>query len=108
MKEYLLIIVGDENDADYITEITSVDETFDFERLEKISKTVQRSKQSHNWMQNSDELDPYDLYKNILTDEEIDWLEEFIPQSEDGIHTIKSITLYEVGSTKQIFPCKTN
>lgn len=101
-KDYLLIITADENDADYVTEENSIDDTFNFERLEKVANAIKESKQRHNWDENPgrDNKCPEELYKNILTEEEIDWFDELIPHNENGIHTIKSITSYEISSFK--------
>jgi len=110
MPKYLLIVKADTNDADYVyktTEVEEKDNWFNVELIEKVSSAIKKSPQRHNWdnseYKHKHEKDPYELYKDILTKDEIQEFEEnYCPFGEYGIHTIKSIELYEISSKKSL------
>lgn len=99
----LLIIEADTNDGDYIHSLIDMDKQVDLtmELVNKVTQAISKSSQRHNWniseYKRETEKDPQQLYKDILTEEEIDTFDQCaVPHGEYGIHTIKSITLYEV------------
>lgn len=106
MPKYLLIIKADTNDADYVEETHEINEedNFDFERLKKIVGIVKEQK-GHNWgigeYCNNDEM-PSVVYKDKLTKDEIEWFNDLAPHGGYGIHTIKSIKLYEITSKEEL------
>ena len=91
MNYYRLKIVGDVNDADYVTEISKISE----KTLEDVIKPVVSvlRKNSYNWDLSGNEKKPADLYADLLTQEQIDNFSEFCPYGEYGIHTIESIKI---------------
>jgi len=93
MKLYLEI-VGDTNDADYIRQRTEVTES----ELALISDIVSKiKKKPHNWGASEYAVEPVDeQYKNILTKEQIELMQEYIPCGEHCIHTIVSIKVLKV------------
>jgi hypothetical protein len=96
----VLAIQADTNDADYVTESTSMDEITPeiLENLRRILKVV-KGKKGSNW-NNQQELGmsgptPAQQYKGKLTAADIDLLERFLPSGEYGIHTIESVKILE-------------
>lgn len=104
----LLIVEGDTNDGDYTYKITSEEELVEYFNLplvEKVADAISKSTQFYNWnMSDNDEKCPDDLYEGILTSKEVgEFMNNYCPHFEGGIHTITSIKLYEVTSTKSLF-----
>lgn len=105
----LLVIVGDTNDADYITEthLLDPDEIYDAELLSllpKVSKALKDCKDRHNWPDSEySKIFVRELYNGILTDEDIDIFQEYAPHGEYGIHTIKSIDVYDINDVVNYF-----
>jgi len=108
MKKYI-IITADTNDADYVTQKSLItDETIlklqpIIQCLQDRHKLYQQTgnwEYRHNW--ETDECDsghnPELLYvkTGLLTQEQVDYFNEFIPSSEYGIHTIQSIEIINV------------
>ncbi len=99
MKNKLLIIEADTNDADHIHKIheLNVSDEYDSELLTilpKISGVLKEHR--YNWSDFDGHESPYEKYKDIFTEEEIDIFNEFRPHSSEGIHTITSIKLYDI------------
>lgn len=97
---YKLIVRGDTNDADYIEESNNIKEE-DIDKIKKIIKVIKeytdKKKYVHNWPDTEYDNDTVeDIYKNKLSEEEIDFMRDFIPYGEMGIHTIKEIRLLKV------------
>lgn len=90
-----LITKGDENDGD---DVTSTHELTN-EELVKYTAAFNKLKGSiefdGRWgtQDNRDDHDPYVLYKDVLTVEEIDLLNEYMPGNEYGIHTFYGATV---------------
>lgn len=91
--KYELVVVGDENDYDLITEFNTVTME-EIVRIIPIAEVIKNCKEHYNW--------PYceygaktvqELYPGM--EDEIEWFNEmYAPYAEHGIHTIKSITYY--------------
>ena len=109
----VIIIKADENDADYVynfleeNQVRSIDKVIS--TLKKLSAAMYENKVYnniyHNWctgeradMENS----PYEMYKDMLTEEEIETVNEIVPFSEYGIHTIKSIRILKVEEDEEL------
>lgn len=100
MKQYEVKIVADTNDGDYITEISKINE----EKIQLLHKVVNIIKtkftNNHSNWENSEygnyDNDPKQVYKNDLTEDEIEWFDNLLPYGEIGIHTIVSIEYYEL------------
>lgn len=109
MNTIQVTIKADTNDADYVEVTHEFDEgsTFEFGTTEipvidffrKIANAIQDFKDKnkwayHNWYAsyNADDNEkPKEVYKEVLTEEEVDCFNEFIPRGENGIHSIESI-----------------
>ena len=94
MKNYI-IVKADTNDADYNTSINEISDE-NLETVKIVIEAIKKCKIRHNWAvseySNKSEL-PIEVYKGILTLEQIDIMNEYIPYGEDGIHTICSIKI---------------
>jgi hypothetical protein len=94
---YLVIITADTNDADFVKEVHRNMSKEEVNRLIKLSSVV-LDHGGHNWgtgkyMDDSDR--PEVMYEGILTDNEIEFLNEHFPWGEYGIHTVYSVEIYE-------------
>lgn len=117
--KYELVVVADDNDADYQTEIAAIDESdlpMLFKAVEAIKKhnEIRKVDRNHNnWPRAYDGETLHEWYgidfegddpaeeDEFLEDEsrsilpEILWFKQFVPYSEfDGIHTIESVSYY--------------
>lgn len=102
-KIWKLTIVADENDADYVNESHSVSG----EELERVNRIVAEimqlspTKDRFKWGKgelNNHRNDPYILYGDILTEEDIDWFDDLVPYGDDGVHTVDGITYTPLSS----------
>ncbi len=102
MKLYLEV-VGDTNDADYISERTEITED-QLELIKPVIKAIKNSKIRHNWATSEYAREPHpsEMYKDVVTEDQIEEFEQYVPHGEHGIHTIKSITLLQAEETKLI------
>jgi len=103
MNYYRLTIVGDTNDADYVTEISKISE----ETLDDVIKPVVSvlKKNSYNWDLSDHVIEKYpsELYAGILTQQQIYDFSEFCPYGEDGIHTIESVKITPFADEQILF-----
>lgn len=104
----VVIIQGDHNDADYVT--SECDITDDPKTLEVIHKVVNAMKNykkknphSHNW-ESYGEPDIYEKYKDVLTEDEIQWFSDLVPYAPDPgeIHTIESVRIVKIESDEEL------
>lgn len=95
MKKYI-IIVGDTNDGDYVTEKTPITDQ-EIEQLKPILAHI--GKKSSNWNTryeyDEDELATL-IYKDVFTEEQFKLMDKFVPHGEYGIHTIESVDIITV------------
>lgn len=98
MKQ-ILLIKADTNDGDYVTSEHEV-EGFLKDNLDvivKVANAIKNCTNRHNWQTGDCEVTPLsELYKDVLTEEDIDFFDEHTPYGEYGIHTIKSVRLLTV------------
>jgi hypothetical protein len=102
-----ILVKADTNDADYITRSSKLNE----EDLPTILKVVaeikafdartRRGSGEYNWYARYEHYGrkrsgPREVYEDVLTEEEIEIFEEYIPYGEDGIHTIESVEIFEI------------
>lgn len=102
MKTYQLIINADYNDGDNInnTEIVSEEE---LPRIKSIINTLKKT--GHNWETNNGfkSVPPEQMYKGIISEEDIEYFADLVPNGEYGIHTIETIELIEVSNIEVLF-----
>jgi hypothetical protein len=104
MKKYLLV-QADENDADYLTERNLVTD----KQIEKIKPIVAvLNKKGYNWGTSEyvDEEDtPEALYvkTGLLTEEQVEFFNEFVPYGSHGVHTIESVSILVVQEEITLF-----
>ena len=103
----LLIIKADTNDADYITGICEI-QPEDEQLIRKVAGVLRTESKkgcagSHNWetSEYGDER-PEDMYEDVLTQDEIETFDGYVPYGEHGIHTIDSIRILEVTSDEKL------
>ena len=116
MKQ-LLIVRGDHNDADYITNILDLDTESEYyadqmkylklfvKAIDWFRETNKGTHKRHNWnvSEYCRDPSPKDVYEGILTEDEVEAINEyFIPWGEGGIHTIESIRLYNIESEVEL------
>lgn len=100
----LLYISADTNDGDYVSLKTPITE----EELEKIlpviavlkeKKEKNRGWASHNWVTldcaRSAQDYPENMYFGLLTPEQIEMFQEYVPYGQYGTHTIVEISIIE-------------
>ena len=92
-----IIIEADTNNGDYVTECSLINDN-EIELLKPIVEAI-KNIDNDNWETGECccEHDPYGLYveTKILTEEQVDWFQQFVPYGEYGIHTIESILIME-------------
>lgn len=116
MKKYL-IVTADQNDADYITEKSSINDK-QLKLIEPVIKALQERKKlfekdknwslRHNWVSGERSRGndtPEDLYvkTGLLTKKQIALFNEYIPYGENGIHTIISVEVLVVQEEETLF-----
>lgn len=98
-----ITVIADTNDADYINSTQELNE----EDLPTILKVVAAIKAfdavtvrgcgRYNWPDSHyRKSSPRAVYEDVLTEEEIELFQEYVPCGEDGVHTIESVTIYEI------------
>ena len=90
--KYTIIIEADINDGDYIQRESIINDK-ELEFIKKIISVIKENK-GHNWgsgEQCMPDEHPCVVYKNKLTEEEIEKFEEFLPWGEYGIHSVTAI-----------------
>ena len=99
MRKYI-IIEGDTNDGDYVTERNVITD----EQIEKISIAFSKLQGRTNWYtgdmvnEKRGNFSPEVMYKDILSPEEIELIDNFTPRGEYGIHSIESVDILEVAN----------
>ena len=95
MKKYI-IVEGDANDGDYITSKSIITD----DKIEKLKVALSKIGSGRIPWTTGDQAygnkSPEVVYKDILSGEEIELVQEFVPYGEYGIHTIESIEILEV------------
>ena len=111
--KYLVIVKADFNDADYVEESTFNATEEDIKFVRKVAKIVLNYKKpewkpwewDHNWPDIeswSHEVTPYKMYKDVLTENEIENFDGFLPYHEGGIHSIESIEIIKYDSVEKL------
>ena len=99
------MVRADQNDGDLLTQISKNVELGKLERLRDTVKILLESPKnntSHNYgiswptgVHCEMEEDPRVFYKDILTDNNIEFFEGFLPHGEHGIHTVENIEIHQ-------------
>lgn len=97
MSKKVLIIEGDYNDGDYVTNETRVGEK-ELKVLMPIFNKMKKDRKNKPRHYTSDWTEKFPS----LTEEELEIVREYKPSHENGIHTITSIRLLEVISDKNL------
>lgn len=105
MKKYLEVR-ADTNDGDYITERSEItDEELEqilpiVEAIKEFDRNHQKGRGDYNWLcgeiRGAHEKGPHEVYRDILTPEQIELFNEYTPYGEYGIHTIDSVKILHV------------
>lgn len=94
-EEKEIVIKVDINDADYLISINPVIRKKDIKELKRIFSVIKE--EGGNWQ------DPNDLYKDKLSEDDIQWIDELLPFSENGYNTIESVTIKTISNSEDIF-----
>jgi hypothetical protein len=109
---HLVIVKADTNDADYVEQSTflNLSNSNDLEALElvrKVSKVLgeTKGKFEYNWPENGYvNGDSYEQYSDYLTEDEINaFSSAFVPNSENGVHSICNIKIVEVSNVEVLY-----
>lgn len=94
----ILIVTADYDDGDYVSEVTEVGDDFDYERLKKVCEAIKTQEGYDSWptcdMENNRDSKE-DIYADLLTEEDIDWFDSYVPNAPHGVHTVTDITIYQ-------------
>jgi len=94
--KYTLYIKADHNNGDYITSMNVIDEET-LTLVKKVCEAIKNTnaKWGHNWITSEhcskEDKQPIELYKDVLTEDEISEFDELVPYGEYGIHSIVEI-----------------
>jgi hypothetical protein len=99
MNKKYIIIKGDTNDGDYITEKSEITDQ-EIEQIKEILK-ITGSNWNTRWEYDEDELATL-VYKDILTEEQFKLMDKFVPSGEIGIHTLSSVDILIVQSEESL------
>lgn len=91
--KYCIEITADTGDGDYISNRFDI-ALEDLPFFEKVSKIIK--KEGNNWVTSGYGSEPKSMYKNKLSQEEIEEFDDGVPQGEHGVHTITKIKLLKV------------
>jgi len=94
----LLVIKADTNDADYIHSLRENVNSADLAAIKRVWAVVSKYEGDYNWghSEYTDPADdPFKVYKDVLSANDIDTMSCYAPYGEHGIHTIESVTIYE-------------
>lgn len=106
MTQVQVYIKADTNDGDYITSEKRLYEKADIDTIRKVAAAIKNCEAFHNWGMGEycrDNESPYVVYKDVLTDDEIDLFNEYVPYGEYGIHSIEQIQIREVTVLEDLF-----
>ena len=93
-------ITADTNDGDYVTERNKITD----EKIELIKQILPILKEHHgNWPTGQCGI-AHDIYtKEELSSEQINMLNEYVPDGEYGVHTIEDIVILHVVEEEKLF-----
>jgi hypothetical protein len=107
----VVIIEADTNDGDYITRNIELNNTrkcsgkFTEELIHKVCGAL-KDPRYRNWVTteyiSDNEQEPKEMYKNKLTQDEIEIFNGEVPFGEHGIHTIVSVRILEITSDEEL------
>jgi len=106
--KYKILVKADTNDGDYITKVTDWTEknyTTTYAKLIRICKAIKDCKIGHNWQRGdcaNDNQIPEIIYKDILSEEDIDFMDDLSPYGEYGIHTIESVKILTIEKEENV------
>lgn len=100
MKQYVRV-VADTNDADYIEALTELNAN-DLATLRKVANLI-KTKKDHNWPTSDYGNETFEsIYGSQISEEEIEIMGNYVPYGEYGVHTIASITIFNVESEEEL------
>lgn len=98
MKKYV-IITADTNDGDYVTEKTSIDDSW----VEKYSNLINSIRNnSGSWT--TGEMQHMPLYEQYpdYDESKLEKFDQYVPRGEYGVHTIESIEILVVAEETKL------
>jgi hypothetical protein len=103
-KQYLVIVKADTNDGDYISDTKEYGEAEYLEIKERLARILPIVKKQGGKWEKSEMGNSASEYvrKRLLTEEDADWFDDFTPNGEYGIHTVESVTVYEIVGKQEL------
>ncbi len=99
----------DSNDADYL-ETTQIVQDADIPILKKVGEAIKNFNSTHprghgdyNWPRSEyRDSTPEETYEGILTEDDIQCMDDYCPYGEYGFHTIEEIKIFEITNLDKI------
>lgn len=108
-KKKYIIVKADANDADYVTEMKAITDE-QLQRIMPVIDLLKSKKKKDRWVHNWEIGEfrygsPYDMYvkTGLLTKEQVNLFDEFVPRGEEGVHTIESVKVVTVIDEVNLF-----
>ena len=101
--KYEIVIIGDTNDADYVTTIATITEET-LEKIKPLIKAIKESNCDYNWDASEyAENDCREVYAEF-GEEVLDLFEDLVPTGEQciGVHGIDRIDVYPVPKKERL------
>ncbi len=94
-KQIVIVIKGDTNDADYVYSITNLSPEVYANIQERFERIVDIVECNNGIWPTSEYADTTleDEYGKLLSAEDIEWFDQYVPHGEHGIHTIDSVNI---------------
>lgn len=97
-------VVADTNDADYVSLLTPIESDKDRDRISFIAKAIKECGERHNWPTGEyEDSTPEKLYAGQLSEDDIEFMSNYVPYGEYGVHTIVSIKVLHVELEEALF-----
>jgi len=99
-KRYEIVVIADTNDADYVTQISTISEELlleiqpVIEAIKAKNATITPGRGIYNWPSSEYRKETVEDTYPQLTEDQIECFRELCPYGEYGIHTIKSVEYY--------------
>lgn len=93
MNSYLIVATIDTNDADYVVRVEEIVPEASLKLIKEALQVVKDCKEDHNWPRTEDNNTVEELYKGLLTTDQINLIDNLLPS---GAHTIIDVKAYQI------------
>ena len=98
---YIMIIEGDMNDADMRARVHEI-RACDIPIIKRVAKAIRNSEVRYNWDKSGYEDGPYKVYKDILSEDDIEFFNDYVPGGDYAVHRITSIRILKVQEDNEL------